>query len=167
MPTLTAAVGLPGSGKTTWAKGRQLEAAAAGALLAVVERDRVRDTIGFRWDWPTDRRAAAEHAVTAAHHAAVRALLAAGADVVVADTNLRREHLDALADIATDLRAGFATADHFLSVPLDVCVVRDALRPPYEPGGPCSGRSVGRAVIQRMWKKYMADGLRDRETTRT
>lgn len=149
-PVLIATVGLPGSGKSTWARGQR----DTRDLCAVVERDTFRDMLGYRWDAPHGVRDQMERVVTAAEHAAVTAFLAAGADVVVADTNLATGHLGALSDVA-GIGAWFVVRD-FTNVPVDECVRRDAQRPAYEPGGLCSGRSVGEAVIRRMWEKYTA-----------
>ena len=93
-PLLTATVGLPGSGKTTWARERQRETG-----CAVLDCDTLRDVLGYRWD--------ADH------------------------------------DTRNTWEGGSSRS-----------VRRDAGRPPYEPGGPCSGRSVGADVIYRMWEKY-------------
>ena len=78
MATLTITRGLPGSGKTTWARQQ------GGAVR--VNRDDLRrmlhgGPIGLGW---------AEVQVTLAQRALIEALLRAGLNVISDDTNLRR-----------------------------------------------------------------------------
>lgn len=150
-PTLTVTVGLPGSGKSTWARAVRDLTREAGRMCAVVDRDSIRDLIGYRWDAPADQRARWEQTVTTIQHAQITACLRAGIEIIVADTNLVPQHLDALRSLARRHRAAFEVRD-FTAVPVDECIRRDALRPPYVPGGPCSGVSVGETVIRRMWR---------------
>lgn len=156
--TLIATVGLPGSGKTTWAHDQQSEARADGQMLAVVERDSIRDLLGFRWDDAPERRSAMERAVTAAQHSLICQILRSGVDVVASDTNLIPARLQVLAGLA-----GFADAElrvvPFTDVPLKECIRRDAQRHPYKPGAPCSGASVGEEVIRRMWTNAVEAGV--------
>jgi predicted kinase len=135
MPTLTITRGLPGSGKTTWAKEQ------AGAVR--VNRDDLRRMLhGGRLG--TDQ---AEKQVTIAQNAQVDALLRAGVNVIVDDTNLRQRVARDLRRIATLAGADFMVQD-FTTVPLEVCVQHDAGRP--------VGEQVGRAVIERIHGKYLA-----------
>ncbi|MEV0459067.1 AAA family ATPase [Catellatospora methionotrophica] len=133
MPTLTITRGLPGSGKTTWAKEQ------AGVR---VNRDDLRrmlhgGNLGEGW---------AERQVTVAQRAQVEALLKAGADVICDDTNLRARVVRELADLAIDCGAAVALRD-FTDVPLAVCLERDAARP--------EGERVGAEVIERMHERYL------------
>lgn len=134
MPTLTITRGLPGSGKTTWAKAQR------GVR---VNRDDLRRMLhgghlGEGW---------AEKQVTVAHRAQVEALLKAGADVICDDTNLRARVVRELAEIAVDCGAHVVLRD-FTDVPLEVCLERDAARPDAE--------RVGPEVIQRMHDRFLA-----------
>jgi predicted kinase len=146
MPTLTITRGLPGSGKTTWAR-TYIETEAFRA--ARVNRDDLRRSlhgglIGTNW---------AERQVTLAQHAAVAALLRGGVDVICDDTNLPARMVRELAELARDCDAGFTVRD-FTDVPVEVCLERDAARPEAE--------RVGADVIRSMYQRYLAG----RELTR-
>jgi predicted kinase len=135
MATLTITRGLPGSGKTTWA--RQL----AGAVR--VNRDDLRRMlhgghIGLGW---------AEVQVTIAQQALIEALLRAGVNVISDDTNLTGRAVGALTKIATDCGANVVIKD-FREVPLEVCIERDAQRD--------EDSRVGEAAIRDMHRRYIA-----------
>lgn len=136
MLKLIATVGLPGSGKSTWARRQPAWRVNRDDLRAMMRRQWVH---GDRDD---------EDALTEIQHDAIRVLLRRGRDVVVDDTNLRPEVLDALRDIAEQHGAQFVIED-FWHVPLRVCLERDAARP----------QPVGEKVIRGMWERY---GPRDR-----
>ncbi|MER7007466.1 AAA family ATPase [Dactylosporangium sp. NPDC000555] len=139
MATLTITRGLPGSGKTTWAKQQP--------HLVRVNRDDMRRMLhGGRVEDP-DRRGRAEREVTVAHHAAVEALLRAGADVVCDDTNLRGRVVREFAELAAKCGAHFTVRD-FTDVAVEECIRRDALR---EGDG-----HVGEDVIRSMHQRYLA-----------
>lgn len=134
MSTLIITIGLPGSGKTTWAKAWVAE---NPARRARVNRDDLRamlhgGRLGAAWQ---------EKQVTLAQHAAVRALLAQGYEVVVDDTNLVAQHRQQLEAIAASCGAEMVVK-RFDDVPVEICIARDARR---------RGRQrVGEAVIRRM-----------------
>ncbi|GAA2364981.1 AAA family ATPase [Dactylosporangium salmoneum] len=139
MATLTITRGLPGSGKTTWAKQQ--------AHLTRVNRDDMRRMLhGGRIDDP-ERRGRAEKEVTAAHHAAVEGLLRVGADVVCDDTNLRGRVVREFAELAAKCGAHFVVRD-FTDVPLEECIRRDGLR--------SGDGQVGADVIRSMHSRYLA-----------
>ncbi len=140
MPTLTITRGLPGSGKTTWAR-RHIETEAP--RTARVNRDELRRAmhgglVGANW---------AERQVTIAQQAAVEALLRGGIDVICDDTFLRARVVRDFADLAAACGARFEVRD-FTDVPLSVCVERDAGRP--------EGERVGEDVVRGMWQRYLA-----------
>jgi predicted kinase len=135
MARLTITRGLPGSGKTTWARDQR------GHVR--VNRDDLRrmlhgGLIGLGW---------AEVQVTIAQRAQIDALLRAGINVICDDTNLRSRVVRDLAELAL---AGGAevTIKDFVEVPVDECVARDAARPPAE--------QVGEEVIRGMWRRHLA-----------
>jgi predicted kinase len=127
--------GLPGSGKTTWARAQRWGVR--------VNRDDLRRMMhgghtGEGW---------AEKQVTLAHRAQIEALLRAGTTVICDDTNLMRRSVKELAELAVGLGAR-VTVEDFTGVPVEVCIERDAKRPEDE--------QVGEEVIRRMHKKYLA-----------
>jgi predicted kinase len=140
MAKLTVTRGLPGSGKTTWAKERL----STDMLRAArINRDDLRHSlhgglVGANW---------AERQVTLAQHAAVAELLRSRVDVICDDTNLRARVVRSFAELARDCGADFAVRD-FTDVPLHVCIERDAGRDDSE--------QVGADVITGMWQRYLA-----------
>lgn len=136
MGTLAITRGLPGSGKTTRARDW---VAAKPETRARVNRDDLRFNLFGRY---TGLDYAQEQTITRAQHAAVRALLEDGRDVVVDDTNLRLRHARAWADLAEQVGAAFEVWD--IDTPLDVCIARDDERT----------RTVGAQVIRDMAARY-------------
>lgn len=135
MTTLTITRGLPGSGKTTWARAQP------GAVR--VNRDDLRQMLhggplGLGW---------AEVQVTLAQRAQVEALLRAGVNVICDDTNLRARVVRELGELALACGASVLVRD-FLDVPVDECVARDALRP--------ESSRVGEEAIRGMHQRYLA-----------
>lgn len=134
MPTLTITRGLPGSGKTTWAKTQP---------AVRVNRDELRRMLHGRQlgeGW-------AERQVTVAQRAQIDALLRAGVDVICDDTNLRARVVHELAELALHCGARVVLKD-FTDVSLETCLARDAGRPESE--------RVGPEVIARMHERYLA-----------
>lgn len=133
MTTLTITRGLPGSGKSTWAK--------AQPHAVRINRDDLRQMLhgGALYE------AWAEQQVTTVQHAAVLALLAGGVDVICDDTNLRAKNVRALVEIAAECGAE-AVIEDLTDVPLDVCLARDAARE----------KPVGEQMIRRMHERFLA-----------
>jgi predicted kinase len=135
MPTLTITRGLPGSGKTTWARQQ-------GGHVRV-NRDELRQMLHggpLHTGW-------AEVQVTLAQRAQIEALLRGGVNVICDDTNLRARVVRELADLAKLAGAEVVVRD-FTDVSVDECVARDANRPEPE--------RVGEDVIRGMWQRYLA-----------
>jgi predicted kinase len=138
MPTLIITVGLPASGKSTWATSQVL-AAPPGAIVRV-NKDLLRTMLH------ADRHAKGTEAqVLKARDALISSFLRAGVDVIVDDTNLVRHHHDRLSQLAERLNATFVVKD-FTEVPLQTCIERDAARP----------NPVGATVISEMYERHLA-----------
>ncbi len=133
-PTLTITRGLPGSGKTSWAR-RQV-----GHVR--VNRDELRRML-HGGPLFTDR---AERQVTIVQRATIEALLRAGVDVICDDTNLRARTVRDLTALARSCGADVVVRD-FTAVPVEVCVARDAARLPPD--------HVGERVIRAMHRRYL------------
>lgn len=113
--------GAPGSGKTTWAKGWVAE---SEGTRARVNRDDVRlNAYGRGAPLPPEL----EKGVTAFQVGAVEALLSAGIDVVVDDTNISSKYVTRWAEVASRHHAEFLVQS-FASVPLATCLDRNAAR---------------------------------------
>jgi predicted kinase len=128
--------GLPGSGKTTFARRLQ-------PWVVRVNRDDLRRMLhGRRIYTPW-----AEGQVSAVQRSTVEALLTARADVMIDDTNLRPGLVKQWKSLAFRFGARFEMHD-FTGVPVDECIRRDAGRPTPE--------QVGELGIRTMHKRYLA-----------
>jgi predicted kinase len=131
---LTITRGLPGSGKTTWAKAQPAVRVNRDDLRRMLHGGRT----GYGW---------AEVQVTLAQRAQIDTLLRAGVDVICDDTNLRSRVVRELAELAVRAGATVHIKD-FFDVPLDECIARDAGRPTDE--------QVGEDVIRDIFQRYLA-----------
>lgn len=141
MPTLTLCRGLPGSGKSTYARER-LAAAEPGTLVNVN-----RDLVGHMLHGGRPHLSKTEAQITAAHHAMVESHLRNGVDVIVDDTNLKSANMRKLCEIGWRCGADVEVVD--FDVPVDVCIERDAARP----------NPVGEGVIRGIERRYLARGF--------
>lgn len=138
MPTLYLTRGLPGAGKTTWAR-EQLAAAEPGSMVAVS-----RDLVGVMLHGRRLYTRATEDQITTTQHSIVEQHLRRGVSVIVDDTNLRSSTLRKLADIGWRLGAEVEFVD--FDVPAEECIARDAHRP----------SPVGEDVIRGMARRYLS-----------
>jgi predicted kinase len=136
-------VGLPGSGKTTWAERAQCDSTGA---IVIVSRDDLREKL-FRAEGVLSR--GHENYVTAIESYAVIQALASGFDVIVDSTNLRPEYVQRWRDVAEMCKVRMTLVKMTASV--KTCIERDAAR------GASGGRYVGEAVIRRMAERIDRD----------
>jgi predicted kinase len=140
--TLVVTRGLPASGKTTFARSWVAKKPSSRARL---NRDETSSTLHGR-SWGLTR--AQEAAVTLALFGAIRDLLRVGFDVIVDDTNLDQERMDALGEAAADCGARLVVLDEFLQVPLHELIRRDTERR-------AQGRpGVGEAKIRQLYAEH-------------
>lgn len=138
---LVVTVGLPGSGKSTWADKQARKNAGAGLKTMIVCKDDIRKQFEETgWKWSPE----AEKAVIAERDSRIKTAFGMDIDVViVADTNFGK-HKAHLQELAKQLNVYFRVRD-FTNVPVETCIERDARRE----------KKVGEAVIRGMWDKYI------------
>lgn len=120
-PTLYMTLGLPASGKSTWA--RELMATRPKGSVARINKDDLRAMLhNDAWDGP-----ATEVHIETARDALVTAALLDGADVIVDDTNGAPRHETRLRQLAALYGADFEVKS-FMDVDLHECIRRDAAR---------------------------------------
>jgi predicted kinase len=141
--TLTMTKGLPGSGKTTWAREQVLKAI-PGSVVIVCKDDLRAMLHADRWHGKNERQ------VVKARDALVELFLLQGISVIVADTNLNPAHEERLARMAETRGARFFVKD-FTDVRLNTCISRDLKRE----------KSVGEKVIRDMYAKYLTPAPSD------
>lgn len=140
--------GLPGSGKSTWAKQQvsldSVKAKTAAELtVARVNKDDIRKRMGQPWSQKLEQEVVRER------DALIHRAFNNGYTLVISDdTNFASRHERKLREIATFYGAEFEIKD-FTDVPLEECIRRDAARE--EP--------VGEAVIRRMHEQYIGPML--------
>jgi tRNA uridine 5-carbamoylmethylation protein Kti12 len=146
-PLVRITVGLPGCGKTSWARAeiqRHLDAGEDPKRLVRLSRDDMRAmmTVGYGPTVPTF-----ENIITDMIDAALILLLIRRVDVILDATNLNPGYLRA--QQATIERGGgrWELVD-FTDVPLETCIERDAQR--------TGSARVGEDVIRSMAKRYLS-----------
>lgn len=142
MTTLTICVGLPASGKTSWAR----EQIRKNPKIVRSNRDDLRLLL-HEGKFSKGN----EKTVTAMQHAMIREALRNGQGVICDDTNLNPRTQNQLRAIATDCRADIQVQS-FTDVRLATCIERDLKRE----------RSVGEQVIRGMWQRYLMPPPRER-----
>jgi tRNA uridine 5-carbamoylmethylation protein Kti12 len=138
--TLVIMRGLPGSGKTTYAREWVAE---DRARRARVNRDDLRAML----DDSVFVAGVTERRIVTVRDAAILALLAAGVSVISDDTNLADERVADLAGLAGQVLADTEIVD-LTGVPLETCLERNASRT----GPGC----VPEDVIRGMHAQYIA-----------
>jgi predicted kinase len=128
--------GLPGSGKSTWARQFVEE----NKDWVRVNRDDLRNMRGFYW-LPKQ-----EEMITKWEFEAVKSAIDSGYNVILDATNLNHKHIDKLksfVDKSTEFEVYFE--EKYFDVSPEECIKRDLKRP----------NSVGAEVIWGMYEKYI------------
>lgn len=141
--TLIVTRGLPGSGKSSWARYK-LAVIGAGALVRI-NRDDLRRMM-LRTDYRKQAQTE-EQWVSIVRDTALRELLGARVSVIVDDTNLNPIHVRRMFTIARSVGATWRVQD-FLHVPLETCIHRDGAR--------AGTARVGERMIFDMYAKFIA-----------
>lgn len=145
MTKLIVMRGLPGSGKSTWAKAWVAE---DPMHRARINRDSLRKMVHDGVFIAQDSNVpGTERAIQHIRDAAIRELLGRGVSVVSDDTNLPTRHVRDLRRIAMLAGAEFEVVD-LTNVDLETCIKRDAER--------AVGHGfVGREVIEGFYKRFL------------
>lgn len=131
---IIVSIGLPASGKSTWARA---ELRASGNMMRV-SRDDIRAMLFHSW------KGRKESIVTGIEEAAIRNAVVGGFDIIIDDTNLNPSTRNKWKTLASTL--GVSLVEKSFDTPIEECIVRDDLR---------LGRAhVGRAVIENMALTY-------------
>lgn len=130
--------GLPGSTKSTWA--RQYQKEHGTDKVKIVDKDSIREMLD-QSEWSK----ANEKLVLQIEDEIILKSLIAGYSVVVHDTNFGDKHPERFKNLATIAGVEVECQD-FTHVPLETCIANDLKR----------NRSVGEAVIRKMWKQFLA-----------
>lgn len=136
MQKLIITVGLPASGKSTYAKQYVLD----NPDTVRVNRDDIRNMLGKYW---MPRR---ETVVTIIEEQAIRGGLLHGFNVVVDATNLNPKYRTNIERIAEVFGATIEYVD-FTGVDIKLCIQRDQQRE----------NPVGKMVIERMYNQYLKE----------
>lgn len=121
MSTVTLTVGIPASGKTTWARREAIR----NTNVVIVSRDDIRNAHG--WESGFD-----ENRVTQIHRAQIEAALLEGFDVVVADTNINKSFRNKLIKFCHEHGADVRIKMFHIS--LDEAILRDSDRKTHKVG---------------------------------
>lgn len=149
MLTITACIGLPGSGKTTYA----LEEVAKNPYWIIrVNKDDLRAMCN---NWVHSK--SNEHFIIEIRDTIITEALMNGKHVIVDDTNLNTIHILRFKEIAKTLahKKVQVVIKDFRDVPIEVCIARDAAR----------SKPVGEEVIRKMANDFMKHYTPENEIT--
>ena len=136
--------GLPGSGKTTWAKKKVLKSKDEKWLR--VNKDDIRNMLSFKYS------KAYEEAVNLVQRSIITAALFKDYNVIVDNTGFNTEYRDKIEDMINYVVVDEVEfEDKFFDTPLEECIERDSKR----------DNPVGEKVIRTMYNKYLYNGDED------
>lgn len=123
--------GLPGSGKSTWAKEQK--------GFKRINKDDLRQMFDAgKWSGKN------EQIILKVRDLLVMTLIGNGYNVIVDDTNLHPKHEERLREIAKEFKTHFEVKD-FTGVPIETCIKQDLMR----------YNSVGESVIRRQYRQFL------------
>ncbi len=137
MSTIHFCKGLPGSGKSTWAKQFVKE---SNGQVKRVNKDELRSMVDAGIWSKTNEKFVLRLRDDIIHQCLRQAL-----DVIIDDTNLSPQHLEQISYIADQYKGTKIVIRDFTHVSLSECIQRDKNRPNY----------VGEDVIRDMYKRYL------------
>jgi predicted kinase len=137
MSTVYLTIGIPASGKTTWAKKQ----AQVDKNIVVVSRDDIRNAHGWKSGFDENR-------VTRIHRAQIEAALLEGMDVIVADTNINKTFRNRLVKFCHEHGADVQFVPFPISV--DEAILRDSAR---------NSHMVGPQIIMKFYEDLCAQDL--------
>jgi predicted kinase len=147
-PTLHITRGLPGSGKTRWAR-EYVDSQPPGSVIRLNREDLRRMALPIGYSVP---QLDAEVVISALRDSALAGLLRRKVDVICDDTNLPTAYVKVLMEIARLAGAAVVIQD-FTHVPLDICIERDRYR---LSNNDTRGAYVGEDVIRGMHDRFIA-----------
>lgn len=128
--------GLPGSGKSTWARTKLAE---EPGVYKIIEKDALRLLLdGGKWSKENEKF------VLRMRDAMIVATLEAGFVPIVCDTNFAPKHLETITILARSFNA-VVTIQDFTHVDVEECIARDRKRANY----------VGEKTIRDMYNQYL------------
>lgn len=139
MQKVILTIGLPASGKTTWAK-KQLEE--NPSKYKRINKDDLRAMLDGKWT------PASEKFILQSRDTLIEQALRDGFSVIVDDTNLNPSHLRTINLLVErfrlDTSKDVTVETKFFNTPIDDCIVRDKQRP----------NGVGEKIINNMYNQY-------------
>ena len=133
---LIMTVGLPGSGKTTWARKKMAQ---NKGRIKRINKDDMRAMLDSS-EWSRGN----EKFILMVRDNLIKSALGKGYSVIVDDTNLAPKHQRVLEEIAREKNVDFVVKD-LTNVPVTTCIQRDLGRP----------NSVGSKVIRGMYNQFL------------
>ncbi len=143
-PILELLIGLPSSGKSTYAT----EKATKYRHIFIVSRDSIREMLVGDYSKFPFGKSYAEDIVTDIVFYSTTELLENGFSVILDETNLNKDRRNSFVSSvqqAVSHEIDIIYNQDFLDVPLEECIRRDKER----------DKTVGEQVITGMWKKYI------------
>jgi predicted kinase len=152
MRTIYLTKGLPGSGKSTWAKGFVFTHEGS---VKRVSKDDLRSMLdSSKWTGSNEKF------ILRLRDHIVKETLRSGKHIIVDDTNLHSKHEKRMKAIIDELKEEGITCQlkikDFTDVSIEACIERDLIRP----------NSVGEKVIKRMYCEFLKQDNEERKQVR-